>query len=192
MKKPNDYPILPFASPAAWAAWLDKNHATSQGVWVRMYKAGSAEKSIVYKEALEEALCYGWIDGQAKSYDDTSWIQKFTPRRPKSLWSDRNRERVARLVRQKRMKAAGLAEVKAAKADGRWHRAYDSPARMGMPEDLAKALRRNAKAAAFYKSLNRANVYAIAWRLQTATKPETRAKRLGEIVRKLERGEKWH
>jgi uncharacterized protein YdeI (YjbR/CyaY-like superfamily) len=175
-----------------WAGWLDKNQEKSQGIWLRFFKKGSGLASLNYAEALDEALCYGWIDGQSKSYDEKSWIQKFTPRRPKSVWSKRNTEHIARLIDAGRMKPAGLKQVEAAKADGRWQKAYDSPKNMEAPEDFLRELAKNKKAWAFYQSLNRANTYAIAYRLQTAKKPETRDKRMKEILTLLKNGKKLH
>ena len=147
---------------------------------------------MTHGQALDEALCFGWIDGQGKAYDDESWLLKFTPRSPRSVWSKRNRELVARLIREKRMQPAGLREVARAKKDGRWERAYDSPRNMEMPPDFLKELRKDKGAYAFFKTLNRANTYAIAWRLQTAKKPETREKRMKTLLATLAQGRKLH
>ncbi len=187
-----DQPILFFASPAEWDAWLTENHATSNGVWLKFFKKASGRKSISYAEALDEALCHGWIDGQRKSHDVEAFLQKFTPRRPKSLWSKINTGHVARLHKLKKMKPAGLAVVEAAKSDGRWQAAYDSPGKFSIPEDFLKALGKNKKAKAFFETLNRTNLYSIAWRLQTATKPETRERRMKAILAMLAKGEKFH
>lgn len=183
---------LPFATPAAWRQWLRRNHKSPEGIWIRFYKKGSEVKSVNYAQALDEALCWGWIDGQSKSLDEISWIQKFTPRRPRSLWSKRNREHIARLTREGRMKPPGLEAVKAAKADGRWDQAYDSPANAKMPADFLKALKADPAAHAFYKTLSKSNTYAILWRLQTAKKPETRARRMATFLAMLARGEKLY
>src|SRR5262249_35841977 len=137
-------------------------------------------------------LCYGWIDGQRKSHDDTYFLQKFTPRRPKGLWSKRNIDKVTRLIAEGRMQPSGLAEAEAAKQDGRWKAAYDSPRNMTVPEDCLKALKKNKEALAFFNTLNKANIYAIAWRLQTAKKPETRQRRFDALLAMLEREEKLH
>ena len=147
---------------------------------------------MTYAEAVDGALCYGWIDGLKHSHDTWSWTQKFTPRRPKSLWSKRNTEHVARLIKARRMKSAGLKEVEAAKQDGRWTRAYDSANTMTIPKDFLAALAKNTRALAFFRSLNKSNTYAIAWRLHTAKKPETRAKRMADILARLAREEKFH
>jgi uncharacterized protein YdeI (YjbR/CyaY-like superfamily) len=183
---------LPFTTPAAFRAWLKKNHRTSDGIWIKFYKKGSGVKSINYAEALDEALCYGWIDSQTKSFDKKAYLQKFSARRSKSLWSKRNREHVARLIKEGRMTEAGLAEIDAAKKDGRWDAAYDSSANMVIPEDFMKELVRNKKAQAFFKTLNKTNLYAIGWRLQTAKKEETRLRRIMAIIEQLEKGKKFH
>lgn len=159
---------------------------------MRLFKKDSGVATVTYAEALDEALCHGWIDGQLDKYDDKSWLRKFTPRRPKSFWSKRNIEHVNRLIDAGKMKPAGLKEVEAAKADGRWGRAYDSPSAMQVPDDFLTELSKHKKAQAFFKTLNKANTYAIAWRLQTAKRPETRAKRMQAILAMLKRGEKLH
>jgi uncharacterized protein YdeI (YjbR/CyaY-like superfamily) len=189
---PTDYPIKLFGDQAAWAEWLEEHHEGEPGVWLRLAKVASDLQSVTYAEALEVALCYGWIDGQAKSYDADSYIQKFTPRRKRSVWSKRNREHAERLIRSGKMQPAGLAAIEAAKADGRWDRAYDSPAAATIPEDLQTALDRSPEAKAFFETLNSQNRYAILHRIQTAVKPETRARRIAKFVSMLERGEKLH
>ena len=168
------------------------NHAKSPGVWLRMFRKNSGEKTISHDEALDEALCYGWIDGQADKYDEKSWIQKFTPRRSKSVWSKRNRERVEMLIKEKRMKPAGFHQVAAAKKDGRWDQAYDSPKNMAIPRDFLQELKKDKKAYAFLLTLNKANTYAIAWRLQTAKKPETRERRTKVLLEMLRLGKRLH
>ena len=183
---------LSFKTQTDFRNWLDKNHKISTGIWLRFFKKNSGAASVTHDEALDEAICYGWIDGQLKTYDDKSWQQKFTPRRPKSIWSKKNAERAELLIKLKRMKTAGLKEVNAAKKDGRWDKAYDSPANMSVPEDLLKRLSGNKKALEFFKTLNKANLYAIAWRLQTAKKPETREKRIIKMIDMLSKGEKFH
>ena len=181
-----------FSTSQNWARWLAKNHSKSNGIWLRFFKKASNTKSVTHDHALDEALCYGWIDGQTRKHDEKSWLQKFTPRRPKSVWSKRNREHVARLLRLKKMRPAGVNEVETAKADGRWDRAYDSPKNMVVPEDFLKELAALTSAHALFKTLNKANTYAIAWRLQTARRPETREKRMKAILEMLERGETFH
>jgi len=184
--------ILVFATPAKFRAWLAKNQDLTEGVWLRFFKKASGEKSLTYAEALDEALCQGWIDGQAKPHDEVSWIQRFTPRRPRGQWSRRNTLNAERLIAAGRMKPAGLRQIEAAKADGRWQAAYDSPRNAAPPEDFLRALEKDKKAKAFFATLNRANVYAIVYRLQTAKKPETREKRMALILGMLGRGEKFH
>lgn len=185
-------PVKSFATSEKWREWLVTNHQKSSGIWLRLYKKNSGKKTITYAEALDEALCFGWIDGQKKPYDALSYIQKFTPRRSRSMWSKRNREHVARLIKEKCMQPAGLREIEAAKKDGRWTAAYDSPKDMSVPEDFMKALKKDKKTYAFFKTLNKANTYAIAWRLQTAAKPETRARRMKNLLEMLSRSEKLH
>jgi uncharacterized protein YdeI (YjbR/CyaY-like superfamily) len=184
--------ITPFATAASWAAWLKKNRARIEGVWIRFYKKGSGVRTITYAEALDEALCWGWIDGQVRPLDAQSWIHRFTPRRARSAWSKRNREHVARLTKEGRMRPEGLARVAEAKADGRWERAYDPPSAHTIPDDFLKALARDKKAEAFFLGLNRANLYAISYRLQTAKKPETRARRFEQILAMMKSGQKFH
>jgi len=183
---------LAFETVQKWEAWLAKNHAQSDGIWLQFFKKDSGVKTVTYAEALDGALCYGWIDGQLKSRDKDSYLQKFTPRRPKSVWSKRNTEHVGRLIKAGKIKPAGLQKVEEAKKDGRWQQAYDSPGKMTVPADFLQALAKNKKSKAFFETLNRANTYAIAWRLQTAKKPETRQKRMRVILAMLAKGEKFH
>jgi uncharacterized protein YdeI (YjbR/CyaY-like superfamily) len=192
MKAKPDLPIKLFKNQDAWEKWLAKNHAEVPGIWMRFAKKKSALTSVNYAEALDVALCYGWIDSQLKPLDQNCYLQKFTPRKAKSMWSKVNREKVAVLTKAGRMQPPGIDAVESAKADGRWDAAYDSPSNATMPEDLQKALDRNKKAKAFFESLNKVNRYAIMWRVQTATKPETRAKRIAELVAMLAKGEKIH
>jgi uncharacterized protein YdeI (YjbR/CyaY-like superfamily) len=183
---------LSFRSASDFRKWLAANHRKSDGVWLRIFKKISGEASITYAEALDEALCYGWIDGQKQPHDQGSWRQRFTPRRARSGWSKRNTEHAERLIKAGKMKAAGKAEIDVAKKDGRWTAAYDSPSKATLPDDFLAALRKDKKALAFFESLNKANTYAIAYRLQTAKKPETRARRLEMILGMMKRGEKFH
>lgn len=188
----SELPIILFEQPADWAAWLEENHATSRGLWVRLAKKASGITSIDYNQALELALCYGWIDGQKKSYDETSWLQKFTPRGPKSMWSKINREKAQALIASGQMKPAGLAAVEAAQKDGRWDAAYESQSRATVPEDFQAALDANEKAKSFFATLNSANRYAILFRIQQAKRAETRARRINDFIAMLERNEKIH
>ena len=184
--------ILLFPHQNAWTAWLAANHAASAGVWLRLAKKGSSIQSLSYAEALEAALCYGWIDAQKKAESEHAWLQRFTPRRSKSIWSKVNREKAVALIQAGRMHPAGLQQVERAKQDGRWDAAYDSPGNAEVPADLQAALDRNARANAFFPTLDRANRYAILWRIQTAKKAETRARRIRQFVEMLERHEKIH
>ena len=187
-----ELPIELFEDQDAWAAWLESNHADSPGLWLRHAKKASHLASVSYAEALDVALCYGWIDGQKKSYDESSWLQKWTPRGAKSIWSKINREKALKLIEQARIQPAGLAEVERAKQDGRWEAAYDSHSTATVPDDLQAALDSNAEAGAFFATLNSTNRYAILFRIQTAKKAETRAKRIREFIGMLERHEKMH
>jgi uncharacterized protein YdeI (YjbR/CyaY-like superfamily) len=184
--------VIAFASAREMEKWLAKNHATSTGIWLRFYKNLSGVPSVTYAEALDAALCYGWIDGQLKKADAQSYLQRFTPRRPKSIWSKRNQGLIEKLIEAGKMRPAGREQIEAAKADGRWDRAYDSPGKMKVPEDFLAELAKNKKASAFFQTLNRTNLYSIGWRLQTATTPAARLKRQAEIIAKLARGEKFH
>ena len=188
----SDYPIVLFADRAAFREWLGAHHAERPGLWLRIAKGASPLRSVTYDEALDVALCFGWIDGQKRSHDAESFLQKFTPRQKRSPWSKRNRERVERLTAAGEMHAAGLAAVDAARADGRWDRAYDSPGTMTVPADLQAALDAHPDARAFFETLKGANRYAILYRVQTAIKPETRARRIAEFVAMLQRGETLH
>jgi uncharacterized protein YdeI (YjbR/CyaY-like superfamily) len=189
---PTENPTLAFASPKSWEAWLARNHAKSPGIWLRIYKKDSGRRSVTYAEALDGALCYGWIDSQKRPKDEDSWLQRFGPRRPRGGWSRINTQHAERLIGAGRMKPPGLAEVEAARKDGRWQRAYDSSSASTVPADFLKELARNRKAQSFFEGLSRANVYAIAYRLQTAKKPETREKRMRSILAMLARGESFH
>jgi uncharacterized protein YdeI (YjbR/CyaY-like superfamily) len=183
---------MSFISSGDFRTWLEKYHSQSDGVLLRIYKKDSGVATVTYAEALDQALCFGWIDGQKKPRDKQSWLQKFTPRRPKSGWSKINTEHVVRLTRIGAMTPAGLEAVDAAKADGRWKAAYDSFGNATVPNDFLKELARNKQANAFFKTLNKTNLYSITYRLQTAKKPETREKRMQAIIEKLARGEKFH
>ena len=185
-----EYQILEFKNSTTLRAWLEANHALSDGLWLRMYKKASGITSVTYAEALDQALCYGWIDGQKKSYDEQSFLQKFTPRRARSTWSKRNIEHVSRLSDAGLMTVAGISEVDRAKMDGRWDNAYDPPANMVIPNDFIIELRKNKKASAFYDTLNKTSLFAIGFKLQTAKKPETKINRTIAIIKMLERGQK--
>lgn len=181
--------ILSFASQQELLDWLKDNHQASPGIWLRFAKKGSGIASVTYPEAVDAALCWGWIDGQVKSESTTTYRQRFTPRGRRSIWSKINREKVAKLIADGRMRPPGLAEVERAQADGRWEAAYDSPKTAETPPDLAAALAQSPPAAAHYASLKNQNRYSILFRLQTVKRAETRARRIEEFVAMLGRGE---
>jgi len=189
----SDPPLIrSFKDQKAFAAWLEKNHRKVPGLWLRIAKKDSGVKSVTYPEALETALCYGWIDGQKKPESEKAWLQRFVPRRRRSLWSRINREKALALIKSGQMKTGGLEEIESAKQDGRWDAAYDSPSRATVPSELQTELDRHPRAAEFFKTLDRINRYAIIWRVQTATKPETRAHRIQTLIEMLEKGDKLH
>jgi uncharacterized protein YdeI (YjbR/CyaY-like superfamily) len=183
---------LPFASQDEWRAWLAEHHADSDGVWIAFARKASGIPTVTYAEAVEVALTYGWIDGQARSIDETRYGQRFTPRRARSRWSKINRAKVEKLIAAGKMQPAGLAEVERAKADGRWDAAYDSPTTATVPDDLRGALDANPAAAKLFDELDGSNRYAILHRIQEATRPETRARRIARFVEMLARGETLH
>lgn len=185
-------PVLSFASAEAWESWLDEYHQDSEGIWLKIAKKESGISTVSYAEALDSALCYGWIDGQKGAYDDSFWLQKFTPRGPRSQWSRINREKAEALIAQGRMRPAGLRQVEAARADGRWERAYESQRSIEVPEDFQAALDANPQAQAFFDGLDRANRYAFLYRIQTAKKSETRAARIEKYIEMLVQGQKFH
>ena len=189
--EPGPSPSL-FKSAKAFETWLKKHHASSDGLWLKIAKRGADEPSITYPEAVEVALCWGWIDGQKKGLDDQHFLQRFTPRRERSLWSKINVDKVSALIEAGRMQASGHAQIEAAKADGRWRQAYDGARTSKVPEDLLAALQAEPKAKAFFATINATNRYAVLWRIQTAAKAETRAKRIAQLVEMLARGETIH
>jgi len=181
-----------FSSAAGWEQWLRAHHKTSPGVWLRIARKESGVRSVTYAEALDAALCFGWIGAVKARGDATVWLQRFTPRTSRSAWSRVNTVHAERLIKAGRMRPAGLAAVEAARRDGRWRRAYASPAAMTVPADFMRALARKPKALAFFRTLNRANTYAIGYRLQTAKKPATRARRLASLLAMMAAGKKIH
>jgi uncharacterized protein YdeI (YjbR/CyaY-like superfamily) len=192
-RKPDaDLPVMEFKTPAAWTRWLEKNHVASSGIWMRLAKKATGAPSVTYPDALDIAIAYGWIDGQRRGEGDTTWRIKFTPRSKKSIWSKINRAKALSLTEQGRMKPAGLAEIEKAKKDGRWEAAYDGQRVAAVPRDLQAALNKNPRARAFFATLDSRNRYAILFRLHTAKKEETRAKRLALFVAMLEKHEKLH
>jgi uncharacterized protein YdeI (YjbR/CyaY-like superfamily) len=188
----DELPIVLFASSAGIEAWLEENHADSEGIWLKIAKKGSGVESVTYAEALEVALCFGWIDSQKRGFDERHFLQRFTPRRPRGKWSRINRDKATALIAEGKMRPAGLAEVEAAKADGRWEAAYEGQRNAKVPDDLQRELDRNEAAREFFATLDSANRYAIVYRLDDAKKPETRERRLRKFVGMLERGEKIH
>jgi len=187
-----DLQILSFITLQEFENWLEQNNTVTSGIWIRFFKKDSGILTIRYDEALNVALCYGWIDGQVKKYDENSYIQKFTPRRSKSMWSKRNIDIFIKLEEEGKVKPSGRKEAEKAKTDGRWARAYDSPGNMMIPEDFIQKISKNKKAFAFFESLNKTNKYTIGWRLQTAKNDETRQKRMEEILRMMEQELKFH
>jgi uncharacterized protein YdeI (YjbR/CyaY-like superfamily) len=188
----NGAPILEFRNCKGWEDWLSKNHGRSPGLWMRLAKKASGVQSVSYGEALDAALCYGWIDGQRKRESENAWLQRFIPRTNKSIWSKVNRQKALTLIAAGRMKESGLRAIERAKANGRWEAAYDSPRTATVPEDLQAALDANPRAKAFFATLNSQNRYAVLYRIQTARKAETRSNRIAQFVAMLARHEKLH
>ena len=187
-----DLPIVPFASRGAWEEWLEERHASSDGVWLKIARKGSGIKSVTFAEALDVALCYGWIDSQRAGFDGRFYLQRFTPRKPRSKWSQVNREKVAGLIAEGRMKPAGFLELERAKADGRWDAAYEPQSAATVPDDLRRELEKNEDAREFFETLNSRNRYAILHRIQDAKRPETRARRIAKYVAMLAEGKKLY
>jgi len=185
-------PVRLFKSKKDWAAWLEKNHRKSEGLWLRLAKKDSDLRSVSYKEALEVALSYGWIDGQKRPESEQAWLQKFVARSSQSIWSKINREKALALIESGEMKTAGLEAIENARKNGRWETAYDSPSGSTVPRDFQTALDANQRAAAFFKTLDRANRYAVLWRIQTVKKAETRVRKIRQYIEMLEREEKIH
>lgn len=182
---PDDLPVLAFGSPQSWRDWLAANHQTSSGLWVKIAKKSADTPTVSYTEAIDGALCYGWIDGQKGKLDDDYWLQRFTPRKSRSRWSKINREKAERLIAEGLMQPAGLREVEAARADGRWDAAYEGQATAAVPPDLARELDLNPVAKEFFATLSSANRYSILYRIQDAKRPQTRASRIAKYVAML-------
>ncbi|HTO41035.1 MAG TPA: YdeI/OmpD-associated family protein [Rhizomicrobium sp.] len=185
-------PILAFADRTAFETWLAAQPAESPGLWLKLAKQGSGIASVSKAEAIDAALCHGWIDGQLQPYDEACWLIRFTPRKRASKWSQKNRERAERLIAERRMRPNGLAQVEAARADGRWDAAYASASRIEVPADLQAGLDANPEAAAFFATLTGANRYAVLYRIGAVKKPETRARKIAQFVAMLARGETLH
>jgi uncharacterized protein YdeI (YjbR/CyaY-like superfamily) len=192
MSEKGGLPIMAFPSRETWAAWLDEHYTDSAGVWLALAKKGAGEAGVSYGDAVEVALCYGWIDGQAGKLDDRFWLQRFTPRRSRSIWSRVNRDRAMALIARGEMRPAGLREVERAQADGRWEAAYEPPSTMTVPDDLQEALASNPAAAQAFAALNSTNRYAILHRIHAAKKPETRSRRIETFVAMLADGKKLY
>ena len=190
--KKKEIRIVEFIDAVAMQQWLEQNHTLNEGIWLKIAKKSSGIQSVNYQEALKVALCYGWIDGQVNKLDENYYIQKFTPRRARSIWSKRNVGIAEQLIAEGRMQPPGLKEIERAKADGRWQKAYDSPGNMEIPDDFLLELNKNQKASMFFRTLNKTNLFAIGYRLQTAKTTETRQKRMTEIIRMLEKEDKFH
>lgn len=190
MKNAEHSPIMLCSDQQAWENWLKEHHTETEGIWLKLAKKGAPATSISYAEALECALCYGWIDGQKASYDEQYWLQKFTPRRPRSIWSKVNCAKATELIEMGKMQPTGLRQVELAKADGRWERAYDGQGKIAVPDDFQCELDKNPRAQAFFDTLNSVNRYAILFRIQAAKKLETRAARIQKFIEMLARQEK--
>jgi len=188
MSTGQELPIVEAADQQAWRAWLEANHASPSGVWLKFAKKGSPTPSVSYGEAIEEALCYGWIDGQVRAHDEHFYLQRFTPRRPRSKWSQINREKATRLLAEGRMRPAGLAQIDAARADGRWDAAYPAQSAASVPDDLQQALDQNPEARAFFETLTGSTRYAFLYRLHHVVKPASRAKRIADYIELLSAG----
>ena len=192
MAAKQDLPVLGFPSRQAWAGWLDEHHESSSGIWLKFAKKGSGIESVSHAEALEEALRHGWIDGQAAKFDEDHWLQRFTPRRPRSRWSRINRDKATELIERGDMKPAGLRQVELARADGRWDAAYEAQGTATVPDDLQRELDHHPAAREAFAALDSRNRYAILYRIQDARRSETRARRIRRYVAMLERGETIH
>lgn len=192
MNNQSESPMLFFATPNDFQHWLHQHNTSVKSIWLKFAKKSSGIPSITPAEALEIALCYGWIDGQRKTFDEQFYINKYTPRRKGSLWSKRNCKIAMQLIKSKRMTTHGLREINAAKEDGRWQNAYDSSKNIQLPPDFLERLKKSKKAYTFFSTLNKTNIYAIAFRLQTARKPETREKRMQKILEMMKAGQKFH
>jgi uncharacterized protein YdeI (YjbR/CyaY-like superfamily) len=192
MKKTDTLPVIAFDTQRDWEAWLEENHTEARGIWLKIAKKDAGARSVSYAQALDSALCYGWIDGQKAGLDERYWLQKFTPRGPRSVWSQVNRDKVTALIAEGKLQPAGLRQVELAKADGRWDSAYASQSAMSIPDDLQRALDNDPEASAFFSALDSANRYAILWRIHMAKRPETRAARIRTFVDMLAKHEKLH
>ena len=192
MKNSDIIPNMSFETQQEWEAWLKENHTETKGIWLKIAKKGALTPSVSYAEALDSALCYGWIDGQKAAFDDKYWLQKFTPRTAKSIWSKVNCAKAEALITQGRMQPEGLRQMELAKTDGRWERAYESQSKIAIPDDFQSELDKNLQAMEFFNTLNSANRYAFLFRIHAAKKPETRAAKIKKFVAMLEQHQKLH
>ncbi|HAE82642.1 MAG TPA: hypothetical protein DCK85_04565 [Ktedonobacter sp.] len=192
MKKAETLPIISFETQQGWERWLTEHHTDTDGLWLKIAKKEAGISSVNYAEALESAICYGWIDGQKASFDDKYWLQKFTQRRAKSIWSKVNCTKALALIAEGRMQPAGIRQVELAQADGRWESAYESQSKITIPDDFQKELDNNLGAREFFTTLNSVNRYAILFRIQTAKKPETRSARISTFIEMLANNQKLH
>lgn len=192
MKNTDKLPIILFENQQDWEQWLSEHYADSDGIWLKLARKATGIPSVNYSDALDSALCYGWIDGQKAAFDDQYWLQKFTPRRPKSIWSKMNCVRAEALMAQGRMQPAGLKQMELAKADGRWDLAYESQSRITIPADFQSELDKNPQAKEFFSTLDSANRYAILFRIHNAKKPETRTARINKFIEMLSNNQAIH
>src|SRR6266550_1006180 len=192
MHNTNGLSIMSFETQQDWERWLTEHHTDTVGIWLKIAKKETGISSVYYAEALESALCYGWIDGQKASFDEQYWLQKFTPRGPKSMWSKVNCDKATALLASDRMQPAGRRQMELAKVDGCWEAAYESQSKITIPDDFQRELDNNQKAKEFFKTLNSVNRYAILLRIQTAKKPETRSARIQKFIEMLAKNEKIH
>jgi uncharacterized protein YdeI (YjbR/CyaY-like superfamily) len=192
VKNSDNVPIMSFATQQGWEAWLKEHHSETKGVWLKIAKKEAGSPSVTYAEALDIALCYGWIDGQKASFDDKYWLQKYTPRTAKSIWSKVNCSKAEALIAEGRMQPAGLRQVELAKSDGRWERAYESQSKITIPDDFQSALDKNPKAQEFFSTLDSANRYAFLFRIHSAKRPETRSAKIQKFVEMLQQQQKLH
>jgi uncharacterized protein YdeI (YjbR/CyaY-like superfamily) len=184
--------VREFRSAKEWERWLARNHEKSKGIWIRMFKKSSGKATVSNSDAVDVALCYGWITGQIRPLDEISWLGKYVPRRPRSIWSKINTRRAERLIAEGRMKPVGLEQVEEAKKDGRWERAYSPPSEAKVPEDFLRELQKNKAAKEFFEGLNKANVYSVVFRVENAKSPELRRAKIRQLIERLERREKFH
>ena len=192
MKNSDTLQVVSFETQHDWETWLKEHHADTKGIWLKLAKKAAGTPSVSYAEALDSALCYGWIDGQKATFDDKYWLQKFTPRGARSMWSKVNCDKATALIADGRMQPAGLRQVELARSDGRWEAAYESQSKITIPDDFQRELDKNQRAKEFFSTLDSANRYAVLFRIQTAKKPETRSARIQKFIEMLAQHQKLH